>query len=233
MEEERVRAAADAAHRDRILKERAAREAEERERREREARDRAEALALAEVERRAREEAARIEAIHRATVETARTEAEAKARAAARELERRHELELERAHATSAGARTRGVVLSAVFGVVVAGGVAVALHYGVVVPNERVRATEADGAMASRDVVIADLRAREQTSEARLHVLEEDAITARAENERLRSELEVARRSSPLHVAPRSSTAVLPNVPPPLNGFATCPPGSKDPMCLR
>jgi hypothetical protein len=233
MEEERVRALADAAQRERVMQERARLDAEERERSERRAQEEAEERARREVERGAREEAARIEAIHRATTEAARVEAEAKARAEAREAERRHELELERARLAAGGAKARGPARAAIFGVVVAAGVAMSVHYGVMAPRERARATEADAAIASRDVAIADLRAHAEATDARVRALEDDLATARADGEKLRAELDAARRPVTPHVAPSRWTGPPRTVGPRLDGFTTCPAGSKDPLCMH
>jgi colicin import membrane protein len=234
MEEERVRTLADGAQRERAMREGARRDEEERQRGERRAREQAEDDSRREVERRAREEAACIEAIHRATAEAARLEVEAKARAEARELDRRHELELERARVASGGSKARGTVWAAVFGAVIAAGVAMAVHYGVVAPREHARATEAEAAMATREVAITDLRTHAEATDARVRTLEDELTAARGENERLRADLDATRKQAPSHgPAPRWS-GVAPRVDSPkLDGFTSCPPGSKDPMCLR
>jgi colicin import membrane protein len=234
MEEERVRALADAAQREHLLRDRARREQEERERLGRLARERAEEDSRREVERRAREEAARIEAIHRATTEAARLEVEARARAEARELERRHELDLERARLTSGGAKSRGTALAVLFGALIAAGVAMAAHYGVVAPRERSRATEADATIASRDVSIAELRAHADSTDARVRTLEDEVTAARAESDRLRADLEAARRQPGVRApAPRWNGGPPRADAPRLDGFTSCAPGSKDPMCLH
>jgi colicin import membrane protein len=233
MEEERVRLGAEAAERERAAHDRERVEAEERSRAEQEATARAEAEARREVERRAREEAARIEAIHRASLEGARVEAEARARAEERERERRHEVELERARAAGRGG-ARGAAVAAVFGAVVAAGVALAVHYGVVAPKERGRAAEASAEIASRDVAIGDVRSHAEATEARLRALEGDLAAARAENDRLRADLEAARHPGGRTVP--SHGPVVPPQPHPgprLDGFTVCPPGSKDPLCLH
>jgi colicin import membrane protein len=234
MEEERVRTLADAAQRERLMRERARRDEEERERRERQVMELAEDEARREVERRAREEAARIEAIHRATTEGARLEVEVRARAAAREHERRHELEIERARVAARGSKTGGTVVAALFGAVIAAGVATAAHYGVVAPGERARAREADSVTASRDVVIADLRTHAEATDARVRTLEDDLTAVRGENERLRADLDAARKQVGAHGPVPRWTGVSPRADAPkLDGFTSCPPGSKDPMCLR
>jgi hypothetical protein len=234
MEAERVRALADAAERERALSRHRQREAEERVRAEHEAREHAETERRRAVEQRAREEAARIEAIHRAAVEAARVEAEAKARSDAREIERRHELELERERVASSGTPGRASAAMTLFGGVVAGGIAMAAHFGVVAPREHARATEADAAIASREVAIADLRRQGESTDARLRSLEGDLQTIRAENDELRRELQAASRTTgPRNAPPRRTGAPSRAEPPALNGFTTCAPGSKDPMCVR
>jgi colicin import membrane protein len=234
MEEQRVREAAEAAHREHAAHERARRDAEEQARRDLEARDREEAQARREVERRAREEAARIEAIHRAATEAARLESEAKTMREARELERRHELELERVRLATKGTGTKGTFVAAAFGAIVTAGVAMALHFGVVAPRERSRGTMADAALASRDVAIADLRSRAEAADARVRSLEEELGTTKGEVDRLRSALDAARRASgPRTPGPRWTGTGPRNDSPKLDGFAACAPGSKDPMCLQ
>jgi colicin import membrane protein len=234
MEEERVRSLAEVAQREQRMRERARQQEQELERVERLAQERAEEQALREVERRAREEAARIEAVHRAKAEAARLEVEAKARADAREAERRHELEVERARLASGGAKARGTLLAALFGAVVAAGVATAVHYGVVAPREHARATEAETAIASRDVAVADLRSHAGAMDARVVALEEELAGVRGENDRLRAELDAARRPPATHGPAPRWNGVIPRVDgPKLDGFTSCPPGSKDPMCLH
>jgi colicin import membrane protein len=234
MEEERVRALADAAQRESVLQERARRDEEEQARAARRVQEQTEAQARLEIERRAREDAARIEAIHRATTEAARVEAQARAQAEARELERRHELELEHARVAAGGAKARGTVLAALFGAVITAGVATAAHYGVVAPREHARATEADSALASRDVAIADLHGRAEATDARVRTLEDELAALRGENERLRADLEAEHRAPAQHGPSPRWTGVAPRADTPrLDGFTTCAPGSKDPMCLR
>ena len=199
-----------------------------------EVRERAEAEARREVERRAREEAARIEAIHRAATEAARVEAEAKNTLEAREIERRHEVELERVRLARRGKGTTGTLLAVAFGAIVTAGVAMTLHFGVVTPRERSRATMADAALASRDVAIADLRSRAEAADSRVRSLEEELVATKGEIDRLNSALDAARRASgPRTPGPRWTAKGPRNDSPKLDGFAACPPGSKDPMCLQ
>ncbi len=233
MEEERVRALADAGRREHAARERALRDEEERERIERRAREQAGDEARRGVERRAREEAARIEAIHRATMEAAHLEAQARTRAEERELGRRHELELERARVASGGTKVRVTVVAALFGAVVAAGVAMAVQLGVVAPREHARATQAESAIASREVAIADLRAHANATEAQVRALQDDLAAARAEDDRLHTDLDVARRLGTLRAPAPRWTGPATRADPKLDGFTSCPAGSKDPMCLR
>jgi hypothetical protein len=231
MEEQRVRALHDAAQRERAIEERARHDAEELARGERAAREDAEAEARREGERQVREEAARIEAIHRGATETARIAAEAKAQREARELERRHELELARERAEVGRSRARETIVAGLVGAIVAAGVGMAMHYGIALPRERVRATAGDAAIASRDGTIADLRSLAAAADARTRSMEADLASVRGDNDQLRAERDAAPRVPTAHVpaprvAPRAET-------PKLDGFTTCPPGSKDPMCMR
>jgi colicin import membrane protein len=231
MEEQRVRALHDAAQRDRAAEERARHDAEERTRSERAAQDHAKAEARREVERRAREEAARIEAIHLAATEAARIAAEAKALADARELERRHELDVLRERAAAGRPRRRETVVAGLLGAIAAAGMGLAIQYGVALPREHTRAAAADAAIASRDVTIADLRSLAAAADTRARSVEADLAAARVDNEQLRAERDATRRLPTAHApasraTPRAET-------PRLDGFTTCPPGSKDPMCMR
>lgn len=232
MEEERVRALADAERREHASRERARRDEEERERIELRAREQAEDEARRDVARRARAEAARIEAIHRATMEAAHLEAQARTRAEERELGRRHELELERAR-VAAGGKAGVTVVAALFGSVVAAGVAMAVHFVVVAPREHARATQAESASASREVAIANLRARANATDAQVRALQDDLAAARAEDDRLRTDLDVARRQATLRAPQPRWTGPATRGDSKLDGFTSCPAGSKDPMCLR
>jgi len=233
MEEERVRANAEASQRERELRERARREAEARALAEEQAREEAQAAARREVERQAREEAARIEAIHRAAIEAARAAEEAKARAAAAEAERRHELELERVRASARGGGGRGTAVAALFGAVVATGIALALHLGVVVPRQHAREASQNAEIASRDAALGDLRAQADAADRRTRALEADMASLRGDNDRLRAELAAATqagtppRHGPGTFSPRHPKELTPD------GFTSCPPGSKDPLCVH
>jgi colicin import membrane protein len=232
MEEERVRQSAEAVERERATLARERHEADERMRAEADAIARAEEEARREVERRAREEAARIEAIHRASIEGARVEAEARARAEEVERVRRHELELERVRqARPSGARQAGV--AAAFGALLAAGVAMAVHFGVVAPKERAQAAEASAQIASRDVAVADLQRHAEETEGRVRTLEQDLAAARSENEKLRKQLDGVRPApaTPHGFGPHGGPA--PTAAPRMDGFTSCPAGSKDPMCFH
>ncbi|HEY8041857.1 MAG TPA: hypothetical protein VIF15_18765 [Polyangiaceae bacterium] len=234
MEEERVRTLEEESARERAMRERSEREAEQRARSEREAHARAEEEARREVERRAREEAARIEAIHRAAVEAARAAAEARVHADERERARRHELELEQARVSARPGGAKGAAMAAAFGAVVAAGVAMALHFGVVAPREQARAAQASAEIASRDVTLTELRARADATEARVRSLEDDLAAARTANGELRADLAAATRTPPPRSGGWHGQAGPPrNDVPHLDGFTTCPPGSKDPLCLH
>ena len=233
MEEERIRALADAERREHAMRESARREEVEGERIERRAREQAEDEARRDVERRAREEAARIEAIRRATMDAAHLEAQARTRAEQRELERRHELELERARGATGGTKARMTVLAALFGAVVAAGMAMAVHFGVVAPREHARAIQAESAIASREVAIADLRSHTNATDAQVRALQDDLAAARTEEDRLRTDLDVVRRQGTLRAPAPRRTGPATRADPKLDGFTSCPPGSKDPMCLR
>jgi colicin import membrane protein len=236
MEEERVRSQAQAAAFEGEARERALREAHELVRLETETRERQEAEARRDVEQRAREEAARIEAIRLAGVEAARAAAEAQARADERERERRHELEVERSRAMGQGRGLRGTAGAAAFGVVVAAGVAMAIHFGLVAPRARAGAAEASAELASRDVAIQDLRAQAAATETRMHGLEGDVAAARGDGDKLRADLETARRACVPAAAPHP-LASGPSAPHPatqrLDGFTSCPAGSRDPLCVH
>lgn len=234
MEEERVRAVSEAARCEQAAREHAQREAEERARRESEARERAEADARREIERRAHEEAARIDAIRRAAADAARFEAEARVKLEARDRELRHALELERIGSSARGGSWHRSAGASLLGAVVAAGIALALHLGVILPQERARASAAGDELASRDVAVADLRARAASAEARAKSLEEDVAAAGKENERLRADLDAARHASgPLTTTRRAPMAPHGTEGPRLDGFTACAPGSKDPLCLQ
>jgi hypothetical protein len=183
-----------------------------------------------------REEAARDEAVVRAAAEAARVEAEARARADARELERRHEMQLElarRKRNAASRSRAREAGLAALVGALIAGGAATAVHYGLVVPREQARATEDAAAIASRDTTLAEGQARAETTEARVRTLEDELAAAGVENAQLRKEADALRKATASDPPAQRWTGPARADIPTLNGFTSCAPGSKDPMCLR
>jgi hypothetical protein len=112
--------------------------------------------------------------------------------------------------------------------------VALALYLGIATPREHAASARAAADVASRDQTIADLRARADAIDARARALEADLASARAAATSLQSQLDEANR----RVAQRGGRAPLGPAParsggPRLDGFTTCPPGSKDPLCLR
>jgi len=232
MEEERVRAHAEAEARERESRDRAERDARERARCEEQARAQAETEARREVERRAREEAARLEAARQAALGAARAEVDARARAQERERERLHELEVARARALerrSGGAR----VAATLVGAAVAAGVALALHYGVVVPGEEAAAARSAGELAARDVAIADLRARLDASEARASALDDELAAARADAARPPRSLDDPDARLPHRRGAHAPASPAHRTDDKLDGFTSCPPGSQDPLCLH
>lgn len=232
MEEERVRGLAEASAREAAEAERQVREQQARLTAERVARERAEEEARREAERRAHEVAARLEALRRAAMEAARFEAEARVKAEERERERRLAVEVEHARAV-AESRPRGVVWGLSAGLVVAA-VAAGLHFGVVVPKNEAALRSATAQGVEKDAAVAGLSSRVDAAEEHARSLDADLTAARAEIARLQGLL-AARPPTPgprggpggpTHGPPRGSD-------PRLDGFTTCPPGSKDPMCLR
>jgi fused signal recognition particle receptor len=235
MEEERVRAQAEASARQRAEAERALRQAEEKERGEQAARERAEAEARLRAEQQVREEVARVEAIRLAATDAARISAEASARAEERERERRHELELARARATArAGGALRTAVAAAV-GAACALGAAAAAYGGRVMPREQARAAQARADLASRDQTSDQLRAKLDAAGERAASLENELTITRAANRRLQSDVDDAKRQLTRAYRARPPVtgghAVRDDLPP--LDLPTCPPGSLDPLCLH
>jgi len=235
MEEERVREEAAERERERQARQQAERGALERIRREAEARHRAQAEAEREQVLRLREEQVRIEALQRAAMEEARRASDAKARADERERERQHELNVERASAAARGMRLRSGTLGAVLGVLVGASGAMAAGLGVVTSREQAHRERAETEIASREDAIRELRSGADATQGRLRSLEESLATLRGDNQRLQEELDDARRHV-AHRAPGHATLVpgaSHAADPKLDGFTTCPPGSKDPLCIR
>jgi colicin import membrane protein len=231
MEEQRIRAAAEAEARARDAQERAARLAVEQAAEAREAVEREEAEARRAVERAAREEAARIDAMRRATIETARAAAEAQSQAFEAERQRIHDLEIERARESARGVYAKTATLSGLFGAAVVAGITMGLYFGIVGPRAEAARRGAMGEVASLDATIGELRARAVADEARLEAVTTDLAVARDENARLHGQIDAPARPPVPHVGhvlgtpPRTDRA--------LDGLTTCPPGSKDPLCIR
>jgi len=236
MEEERVRMAAEAEARDRESREQARRAIEAREQAERLAVERAEAEARQEVERRAREEAARLAAIQRAATEAARVEAEARVRAEERERERErdrlHAAMVEQARAAVGRQRT-GATWGAVSAIVTAC-VAAALYLGVLSPRAEASLRAATADRAARDAAITDLRTKVESSEGAIASLQGDLAASRAEVARLQGLLD-ARPAGlrPSRGGPSPAGTRPVHTDPALDGFTSCPPGSKDPLCVH
>lgn len=232
MEQERVRSAAQAEARERELQQQAIREREAREEAERLALLRAEDEARREVERRAREEGARLAAIQRAATEAARIEAEAQVRAQERERERLHSLQVEQARAAASKQRT-GPVWAAV-SAVVALCLGAALYLGVLSPRAEASLRAAIAETAARDATIEELRAKMASTDMTVASLQSDVVAAQAEVTRLRGMLDARPGVGPSHPGPRGPTVRgVPHADPRIDGFATCPPGSKDPLCAQ
>jgi hypothetical protein len=236
MEEDRVRELAVAARELREREEEQRGRAHRQRLAEQRVREQAEALEREERSRRAREEEARIEAVHRAAVETARIETEARVRAQERERERSHQLEIERERAHARGMRQRTAMRAALAGFAVAAAAAAATVLGVVAPRERALSDQILALYDSRDTASRDARANAEATERTLHTLQENLAALRSDRDRLQSDLDDARRqllrrSGAFHgpSAGPHSTGDRPK----LDGFTSCPPGSKDPMCLQ
>jgi len=236
MEEERVREQGADAQRERDARLKVEREVAERARREAEARERAEVEGQLEMARRAREEQARVDALQRAAVESARVAADARARAEERERERAHELEVERARVAAGTERLRSRVLGAVVGVTLGAGGATGACLVLFSGREQARMEASSAEVAVRDGTIRDLRATAEATQARLLAGDESLASMRAARDRLQGELDDARRPTGHRTAsPRSTVAQGQThaAETRLDGFATCAPGSKDPMCAR
>jgi len=232
MEEERVRGQARAESAAREAARRAAHEAETRAREAAEAEERAREAARREIERRAREEAAKVQAIRDAAAEAARAEAFARVQAEERQKDRQHALEIAQAQANARGARGT-VALAGCLGAVLAAGLGMALYSGVAAPSARAAVADARSETASRDQMIDQLRVRVSAGEARERGLQEDIAALRDENMRLRADLDAARSRVPSGRAPTRGTPQPRQPDRSLDGFTTCAPGVRDPMCIR
>jgi hypothetical protein len=239
MEDERVRAEAEASRLETEAREAARLEGEARRREELAAREREEAARARETERSEREAAARVEAIHRAALEAARIEAEARVRADAQDRERARELrrlELASAEKESGARRSaaRSMRLASATSAIAVVCVAAGLYAAVVVPAERARAARSAAELASRDVLIEDVRQEVRKAEEQTRSVAGDLVAARDENARLQAALEAAKRHpavshaatpAPAHASARRETWS--------DGFTSCPPDSKDPLCAH
>jgi colicin import membrane protein len=190
MEDERVRAQAEAAERERAAREQVLRDADERSRAEQEARARADAEARESEERRGREDSARAEAMRAAAIEAARVSAEASARAAESERQRRHELEMARAGARS----KRRAAIAALAGALCVTATWAGVHKAWVAPREQAFESRAHADRVSGDRTIGDCRAKLETASERAAALEGEVVAARDANRRLQSDLDDARR---------------------------------------
>lgn len=231
MEEERVRAKASAETAAREAARRAADEAEMRAREAAEAEESAREQARRQVERQAREEAAKVLAIRDAAAEAARAEALARVQIEERQKERQHAVEMARVQATARGSRWTAT-LAGCLGAVLAGGIAMAVHFGVVAPAARTSLADARSEIASRDQTVDQLRVRVGEGEARERGLQEDISALREENTRLRADLD-ALRNRPTGRGPVRPTRPSRPTDRTLDGFTACPPGVDDPMCVR
>jgi colicin import membrane protein len=236
MEDDRAREQAEAAERRRALEH----EKRLRSQREQLAREQAEAQEREELGRRAqeraREEEARLQAIHNAAVEAARIESEARIRARERERERNHEVEVERARGQARRVRLQTGLQGFVVGLFVTLAASGAIYVGAVAPRDK---SQVDALRARVDSTEAALRAsgaKEEAAEQGLRALQAEGASLRNDRDRLQSELDDARRllshrSNTVRGGPTGTRS--PGDHPKLDGFTTCPPGSKDPLCLQ
>jgi hypothetical protein len=231
MEEQRVRAQAEAAERERAAAEAASRQVLEQARAEQQAREEAAARRRDEAERLARSEAARAEAMRLAAVESARASVEASVRERERERARVHELEMartERGRSRAARAAVAGAI-----GGVVAGAAIVA---SVLVPRMTRQSAEARLEQVAQLDAIGELRAKLGAADARMADLDRELAAERDAKSLLAGELDAARRHAPKtpvnkppsHPGGTGDQPVDPRLALPL-----CAPGSLDPMCIR
>ena len=203
---------------------------EERRRAEEEARRRAE---LDEQEKRRRaelDEIARREAMQKAIVEQARLEVDVRARAAERDLERRHEIELERLRAEGRKGQLGRLAGAALLGGAVMLAVLLTIHLGVAKPAADRRLGELAGSLLA-----AEARANaaaQQVEEQRkvIGALDHKLRATAAELEGLQAR-STPRPSSPSSgpgggqppVRPPPGRPALPPTPPCLRGDPLCP----------
>ncbi len=190
MEDERVRAQAEASRLEREALESARRQAEARARHERESLEREEVERRQEAERKERETAARVEAMRQAALEAARVEVEARLRAEERDHARRHELEMANASAERRGSVGRRLIMATLTGASAAAIVAASLYVGIAAPGERARAAQSSSELASRDALVADARAETVNARALARSLGDELSAARAESARLQKVLD-------------------------------------------
>ena len=111
---------------------------------------------------------------------------------------------------------------------------AAALYLGVLCPRAEANLRAASAQTAAKEATISDLRTKVESTEAAVASLQGDLAGARAEVVRLQGLLDArpvaARppRPGPSPVGTRPTHAD-----PTLDGFSTCPPGSKDPLCVH
>jgi colicin import membrane protein len=239
MEDERVRAEAEASRLENEAREAARLEEEARQREEIATLEREEAARVREAERSEREAAARVEAIHRAALEVARVEAEARVRADVQERERARELrklELASAEQGKQAKAARGTALVSLSSAIAVACVAAGLYAAVIVPAERSRAARSAAELASRDALVEDARQEVRKAEEQTRSVAGDLVAARDENARLQAALDAAKRratpSHPANIAPSHPTTTRARETW-SDGFTSCPPDSKDPLCVH
>jgi hypothetical protein len=234
MEDERLRAQAEAVRRADAEAARARQEEEATARRAEEERARAEADARADAERRARDEAAHREGLARAASEAARVSVEARARAEERERERRHELELVQARSRARRGAWKRSIAAAIAGAACALGASAGTYQAWAAPREAARASQARADLAACAQTATDARAKVDGLTDQAATLSAELATARSENRSLKADLDDARRQ----LARAHNRGAPPPKPPPRDelpriDLPTCAPGSLDPMCLH
>ena len=233
MEEERVHAEAEASRIEREALEAARQRAEARAQEALEAERREEE----ERQRRERESATRVEAMARAAEEAARAEVEGRLRAEERDRERRYALdELRLAGEAARGSAPRRVLFAALAGIAGTGALAAACYSGVVRPSERAQEARWSSELASRDALVTDAREEARAASEHARSLEAQMALVRTEADDLHKALDEANRRSTTG-SPRAPSVVRvthgTTRDAPIDGFASCPPGSHDPMCMR
>jgi hypothetical protein len=179
-------------------------------RREREAiaaRERAENDERERVRLRELDEEARREAIQRAAVEQARITVEARTRAEESELERRHEIELQRMRAeTVKKPGAGGYVASGLLGAAITLAMCLVLYFAVSRPATDQRIAELDRAVATAEGRTGELSRRIDEQKARAADLQKSLDDAKAEITRLGTVRPVAPApTTPSHINPGPS----------------------------